>query len=138
MEKTYKGRQRTDTEDRSEVYRNWRHTFGDARYVVDIDQLEYKIENDEVIPVAVIEITREDEKVRCAKALQDAVLYRINEQYAQGKALIKAALMLRVDAYVCIFLKDLSEFHVYNLTKPNGWRVMDQRKYRRWIDWLHR
>ena len=133
---SYKGKKITDGEDRTEAYRDWRHKFGKKRYVVDLDQVEYKIINGNIVPVAVLELTRADWSP--GKSLQDTVLKRIDKQYAQGKALRELSKRIGVDAYIVLFVKDLSEFHIYNLTRDSGWHVCDQEKYSGFIDWLHR
>ena len=134
----YKGKQITDGEDRTEAYRDWRHTFGNSLYVLDVDQVEYKFENDDPVPVAVIELTRADGPVYKPEKLQAAVLHRITEKGPQGKTLLVVADAIGVEAYIVLFLSDLSEFHLYNLTNPTDWKIYNQDRYKKWIKWLHR
>ena len=103
---------------------------------MDIDQVEYRIVDGEFIPVAVLELTRTDEAVRSAVALQTAVLHRISEENIQAKVLVSMAEHLDVDAFLVLFVADLSEFHVYNLSTENGWWVMNPERYQYWIDGL--
>lgn len=125
-------------EDRTEDYRNWRRaTLADNRYVFDVDQVEYRFRNGSPEPVAVIELTRSDYKSANPDNLLAAVLARITEKSAQGKALVTVADALGVGAYIVVFEKDLSAFYVYSLTKPNGWYICDQEKYVRFLNWLH-
>src|SRR5262245_47230829 len=55
-----KARQRTSIEDRTAKYRDWRRTLNRQLYVSDIDQMEWRIVDDEVEPVALLELTRID------------------------------------------------------------------------------
>lgn len=132
-----KPRRLESREDRSLDYRDWRRTFKSSSYVMDMDQVEYRIVDGEFIPVAVIELTREDHPpVRSAVALQTAVLHRISEENIQAKALVSMAERLGVNAFLVLFVADLSEFHVYNLSTENGWWVMNRERYQYWIDGL--
>ena len=131
-----KPRRLDSREDRSLDYRDWRRTFASSSYVMDIDQVEYRIVDDEFIPVAVIELTRTDEAVRSAVALQTSVLRRISEENIQAKVLVSMAERLGVDAFLVLFVADLSEFHVYNLSTEKGWWVMNPERYQYWIDGL--
>ena len=131
-----KPRRLESREDRSLDYRDWRRTFKSSSYVMDMDQVEYRIVDGEFIPVAVIELTRTDEDVRSAVALQTAVLRRISEENIQAKVLVSMAQRLGVDAFLVLFVADLSEFHVYNLSTENGWWVMNPERYQYWIDKL--
>lgn len=137
---TFKGRQRPRGEpDRTEDYRNWRHTFGNKQYVMDLDQVEYKIVDDKIIPCAVLELTRTDEAIYGdGSALYAAVFKRIKIDGSQGKALIEMADRLGVEAYIVLFVKDLSEFHIYNLSTDVGWYRCDQDGYVRFVKFLRR
>lgn len=131
----YKGYQREDKEDRAQAYRDWRHTFGNHLYVSDLDQVEYRIINGEIVPVALIELTRVDDPVRLPKVLQDRVLQRFDVQYASGKFLRTMAGLLDLPAYLVLFVADLSEFHVYSY-QASMWKVMGSDEYKIWIQSL--
>lgn len=131
-----KPRRLESREDRGLDYRDWRRTFKSSSYVMDLDQVEYRIVDGEFIPVAVLELTRTDEAVRSAVALQTAVLHRISVENIQAKVLVSMAKRLGVDAFLVLFVADLSEFHVYNLTTEKRWWVMNPERYQYWIDQL--
>lgn len=133
-------------EDRTSDYRDFRrYQFGDDRYVMDVDQVEYTFREGWPEPVAVIELTRSDYKVSDPSNLLEAVLKRIAVKSPQGKMLRRVAAGLGVNAYIVVFEKDLSWFYVYNLSKPPQyyskpdarWYHLDQARYKEFIDYLH-
>ena len=132
-----KEKRKTDGEDRTELYRDWRRSnFGNNRYVFDVDQIEYRFRNGEPEPVAIIELTRSDFKSSDPAKLLTAVLGRIKDK-AHGKMLNLVAAALGVHAYIVCFEKDLSTFYVYNLTDDRGWATFSQYNYQQLINAMH-
>ncbi len=128
-----KGKQRMDTEDRAADYRNWRHQFGGGCYVSDVDQLEWRIVDDEIRIVASIELSRVDGNVPIPDSYQDAVVNRFGNRDGQSKIIREVAARLGVPAWIVLFRWDLSEFWVFNLSEARGWWHLSPAKYRSWI-----
>ena len=47
-------------EDRALIYTDWRRTIDVGTYCQDIDQVEYRIIDGEIVPVLMLELTRYD------------------------------------------------------------------------------
>lgn len=120
-----------DREDRSLIYRNWHRTLKEF-IMFDVDTIEWRYRNNELIPVAIIELTRTDSENVGEKYLQ-AILDRFNIRDKQGEMIRKVADALKVNAYITLFNQQLSKFWVYNLSQNRGWRIFNQKQY---IDFL--
>ena len=127
-----KQQQRADNEDRSIIYRQWRRGIGGSFYVIDLDQVEFTIRDDKLVPYAVIEITKADQAL-VEGAYLAAALERMTIRDVQGWAVCQLAEMLNVKAWFVVFNKDCSRFWVYNLTDEVAWVEMNEIQY---IDWL--
>ena len=128
-----KGKQRKDAEDRCVEYRNWRHSFGGGCYVMDMDQVEWRLQHSDPVPVAVLELSRVDGNVKLPQTYLDAVTTRFQKRDAQGSAITTFADLLKVKAWIVLFRWDLSEFWIYNLTDGRGWWCMTKPKYHSWV-----
>lgn len=120
-------RQREDIADRSEVYREWRRTWG-VGAVCDLDQVEWRKNQ----PIGIIEITRIDGNVKPPKTYFDAILTRFRRD-GQDRRAMEVAKYLKVKAWITAFRHDLSELWVYNLTDKRGWWHMTPDKYKEWL-----
>lgn len=116
-------------EDRSMKYREWHAKLGKGFYANDVDQIEWRGTGVNGFPVAVIELSRIDEELQNPHAYRKAVLERFTIRDAQAFYAVRVATALGVCAFIVLFKFDLSEFHVYNLTKKKGWFVYDQPGY---------
>ena len=128
-----KARQHASQQDRSLPYRDWRRTIGRSLYVNDIDQLEWRVIDGEIKPVAIIELTRVNGNISVPQSYLDSVLKRITQRDPQSKIACMVADSLNVCAYVVVWRWDLSEFFVYNLTKERGWKYWSPLQYEKWI-----
>lgn len=131
-----KARQYANTEDRTAQYRDWRRKLGRDLYVSDIDQLEWRMVNNTVTPVGVLELTRVNGSKEVPQTYLDAILKRICDRDPQGRVACTVALNLGVKAFVVLFRWDLSEFWAYNLTDARGWFHMWPETYSKWINQL--
>jgi hypothetical protein len=129
-----KGKQRTDSEDRTIEYRAWRHTLGNGLYAADIDQVEWRVRDGVPVPVAVLELSRVDGNVRVPPAYLEAVVDRMTRRDGQASAVTHFASLLGVKAWVVLFRWDLTEYWVYNLSTPRDrWWHLAPDKYRDWL-----
>lgn len=124
--------QRPPIEDRLRPYRDWRWRLGGA-YVADLDQVEYAIVDGEVVPVAVLEMTRVDGDRLPPPSYFESIRSRIMVRDAQGRVAVALAARLGVRAYVVAFRWDCSEFWVCGLTDDTGWKRATPAAYERWI-----
>ena len=136
-----KGRQRDDNEDRTLDYRKWRLNLPRGLYTTDVDQVEWRIRNGEMIPVALLELTRIDKKDGYALRTPSpkyfaAILDRYENRDTQKKTITHLADKLEIDAYIVGYLENLSEFYVYNLSKGGEWETYSETKYKGWLSML--
>ncbi|PKN12747.1 MAG: hypothetical protein CVU69_05130 [Deltaproteobacteria bacterium HGW-Deltaproteobacteria-4] len=119
--------------DRSENYLKWHREQGRELYMQDIDCIEYKFINGEVVPLSVNEITMVESGIAVTTNYLNAIVDRFNRD-AQYKVITSIAKILGVEARVVLYREDCTEFWLYNLTKKKGWleRTPEQMK-----DWLY-
>lgn len=133
-----KGRARADIEDRAADYHRWRQGWGGGYYASDIDCVEWRIVEGQVVPVKVLELTRLDgDRTPLPPAYLEAIKRRFHERDGQAKSIVHLAWMLRVKAIVVLYRYDLTEFWLHDLGKPSGqWVHADEASYRRWLEAL--
>ena len=130
---------REDTEDRSFAYRDarWNLNYGCAQ---DVDYVEYKIVNGEIVYVAVLELTLRETPENLPNP-PAAYFEQVKKRYStesQGKFTKATAKRLGVDAYIVVFNEDASRFWVYNLSKGYGFNnELSREKYFNWLKNLH-
>jgi hypothetical protein len=98
----------------------------------DVDFVEWRYIDGEIVPVAIIELTRADIGMNVNQAWLDAALTRYST-HLQGKGNMIIAKALNVSAYVVVFREDCSEFWVYNLIKGNRWHHGTEEDYIRFL-----
>lgn len=128
-----KDKQRSDNEDRCADYRKWRWTFGDGNYVSDIDHIEWRVIEGEMVPVAIFELSRVDSDSDVPQTYLEAIIDRYTKRDAQSKFIKQVAASLEVYAYIVVFRADLEKFWVYNLSLSCGWYAMNKTAYEKWI-----
>lgn len=128
-----KARQRSSTEDRTVRYRDWRRTLGRALYVNDVDQLEWRMVDEQVQPVGVLELTRVDGSVPVPPSYLARILDRVQRRDPQGRVACELASRCGVFAFLVAWRWNCSEFWVYNLSAARGWWHLTPEKYRTWI-----
>jgi hypothetical protein len=97
-----KAQQRTDNEDRAKIYRDWHRTLRADLAMFDVDTIEWRQRNGELVAVAVIELTRTDSDNVSENYLK-AILDRFDVRDKQGEASRKVAKALGVDAHITLF-----------------------------------
>jgi hypothetical protein len=115
-----KAYQRTDTENRALAYSNFHRTLDRSLLATDVDFIEWRYRDGELVPVGVIEVTRVDKGVFVTETYLKAILYRFEHRDMQAKAARKVAEALGTKAYIVLFREDCSEFWVYCLTTRQG------------------
>ena len=138
--KMTKKRNRQDTEDRTTLYRDarWDQSWP-SRCCQDLDQVEYSIVNDEVVHVAVLELTRRDPHPKFKtppKSYFDSILDRFNSDF-QGRFAVQTAERLGVEAYIIVFDADMERLWVYNLTRKIGFKEFTKVGYFNWLRAKH-
>jgi len=128
-----KGQRREDREDRILEYKQWRWHLGHGCYVADVDAVEWRMKDDQLIPAAVFEMTRVDGNAEVPPSYLRAIIKRMEERDLQGKLAKKVAEKLGVKAWIVAFRHDLTDFWIYNLTDSRGWWPMTQEEYASWL-----
>lgn len=143
-----KARQRTDDEDRSLIYRDFRRLVGNQEkdnrirktaYTTDLDQVEYIFINGIPIPIAILEITRYDfdeyeGNIYSWIKYRTSILNRYFLRDAQGKVIQALAAALKCRAFIVLFRKDLGSFWIFDMIDKNAdWIHKDQNEYKQWL-----
>jgi len=131
-----KKHQREDKADRTADYREWRRVLGSPYYVADIDQVELRKRGpglDGLRPVASLELTRTDSDYHISWDYTENIRKRFVERDAQGLIATELAGLLGVHAWIVLYRHDLTEFWVYNLSRPIYWMHLSRDQYRRWL-----
>lgn len=133
--------------DRLEAYRKWRYGLGDKLFATDVDQVEWRIdEQGDCVPVAILELTRittsDDEKAYLAMhgnypRLGDAYFEAIHARKERDHELerqIRLATLMRLPTFIVAYRDDLSEFYVQRVwPDPTDFRRASQGGYRQWL-----
>ena len=143
-----KALQRSDTEDRSLIYRDWRRETGKTEksgvrrktpYVTDLDQVEFIFVDNKPVPVAILEITRYDfdeydgHNSSWAK-YRSAILDRYFIRDSQGKFIQTIATILNCEAWIVLFRNDLESFWLFDLMHRDAlWVKKNSDEYKEWL-----
>ena len=120
-------------EDRTAEYQRFRRGFGHGAYVTDIDQVEYRRDEEGAIyAVCTLELTRIDGGIP-PDSYFASILKRYNDRDDQGRTARTWAWLLGIPCYIVAYMHDLSSFYVYNLTANEGWWNYSTEGYRRWL-----
>lgn len=121
-------------EDRTQGYRLWhRHELPNDAYVMDMDQIEYKFADREIVPLKAIELSRVDTGVNVTDKYLANVLERFSDTDAQARAIRKFAKLMEIDAVLVLFAQDLSKFWLYNISTKVGWYKFNEERYKKWL-----
>jgi len=129
-----KVRGRKDNEDRTVDYTAWRRKWNRSSYVSDIDQVEWRVRDGQIIPVAVLELTRLDGDMMPRPAYFDAIINRFTKRDGQAKSITLFSKLLGVDAIIVLFHYNLENFWLYNLSTSSGWFHLKKEGYRKWLE----
>ena len=122
-----KAYQRTDTEWRIKPYSDWHRTLSKDLLMLDVDFIEWRYRNGELVAVGVMEVTRVDRGKEVTRRYLDAIIKRFTRRDLQARAARKVAEALGTRAYIVLFREDCSEFWVYNLSDNQGWHYFNPR-----------
>ena len=109
-----KAYQRSDTEWRIKPYSDWHRTLDKSLLMLDVDFIEWRIRDGELVAVGVMEVTRVDNGITVTQAYLDAIISRFESRDLQAQAARKVAEALGTNAYIVLFREDCSEFWVYS------------------------
>lgn len=128
--------QRKDTEDRALPFRMWLREIS-TPMCMDLDMMFFKVVDDEELePVAMMEITRTDTKETCDAYLA-AILHRFFTRDWQGKMVRAVAKGLGIPAYIVLFNITVDKFWVYDIMGDGGWKKdVGELSMQRWINGL--
>lgn len=105
-------------------YSIWHRTLPNSCYAQDIDYVEYRFVNNEVVPVAIIETTVLDyipanqfEETR----ILNKIIERLYSQSAQSKFLTHIAKRLNLPVYLVTFDRDLHIIYVLDMIRKEKW-----------------
>jgi hypothetical protein len=125
----------TDDIDRLAAYRTWRYSIGkDRHYVLDVDQVEYRLRGGKLVPVAVLEMTRAD----VAGADPDRkLLHDIRTRSTwQREALEHIATLLGVPLYIVVYHAHLEEYFILAATGVELAHIIGRKRYADWLEAL--
>ena len=114
------------------AYREWRWEWGGGNYVTDVDQVEWRSVDGELVPVAVFELTCVRGEKDLPPTYLQAVLRRFDRDF-QGEAATRIAALFGCQAYIVVWRENLEDFWVFNLSRRSGWRSMDRDGFRAWV-----
>lgn len=118
--------QRPDTDvDRTVKYREWHRTFGPDICVNDLDQIEWRVIDGAVVPVAHIELSRVDGNRDVPLTYLEAAWNRFTVRDLQSKVSTLVAEALGIPAYFVLFRWDLTEFWIREFYVPGRAPVDD-------------
>ncbi len=115
------------------AYRAWRQTWGCGAFVNDIDQIEWRLVDGDVVPIMALEMTRLDGGVHPPATYFEAILTRYQRRDGQALAITAFAERLGVPAVIVLWRHDLSDFWIYNLSTHQGWFYLTAPQYKRWL-----
>ena len=126
-----KSRQRTDTEDRAMVYRDWLRTHKSPNgFYLDADLIKWRTGDKGVpVPCAITEITRCDSEQVSTNYLR-AIERRWFERDSQGVCFEELGRMLGVPVYIVLFQKELKWIYAFSFQNktwkkftPDEWEL---------------
>ena len=132
-------RNRDDIEDRTMAYRDLRRLYK-GTYTQDIDQLEYSFYGEEIVLVAILELTRVDYNPNFPNGPTPKYFEKILERFYydnQARLAVEVAERLGIEAYIVAFDEPLDRFWVYNLSQKRGWKFFNRENYFAWIEGKH-
>jgi len=135
-ESNAKAHQRTDAENRILPYSRWHRTLDRSLLMADVDFIEWRFRNGEIVPVGVMEVTRIDLGRVVNENYLNAILQRYNVRDLQGRIARKVAEKMGTKAYIVLFREDCSEFWVYDLTNSIGWDYYNPQEMENFLRWL--
>ncbi len=123
-------------EDRGAAYAAFRRPLG-LGVVMDFDQVEYRRDaNGDLVPAALLELTRVDGNIPVPKTYLAAILARYQKRDRQSQLVCEGARRLGTTAWIVAFRHDLTEFWIYNLSDERGWWSGDQKWYVEFLEGL--
>jgi hypothetical protein len=96
--------------------------------MLDVDFIEWRFINGNLVPVGVMEATRVDLGRQVNDGYLNAITQRYLERDMQARATKFVAAKLDTKAYIILFRADCSEFWVFNLSDGGAWQYFDPKQ----------
>ncbi|MBV9673356.1 MAG: hypothetical protein JO076_11115 [Verrucomicrobia bacterium] len=132
-----KAHQREDTENRILPYSLWHRTLDRSLLMLDVDFIEWRFKDGELIPAGVMEVTRVDMGKVVDQGYLESIVRRYDMRDLQGRVAREVAKALKTRAYVVLFREDCSEFWVYDLTYNRGWAYFNPEEMEAFLKRIH-
>jgi hypothetical protein len=131
-----------NAEERMLPYLKFRRSLEASKYgyATDVDMIEWRVIDDVMLPVGVLEFTTtHEESINKIQPYLMTILERYNKGM-QGYAAKHVATCLGVHAYIVFFTKECDDFWIYRLTQPwrQGWVQVGRERYMEFIRTLRR
>lgn len=127
---------RPETKDRAKEFQQWHRTLGRRLLASDVDLVEWRFIDGELVPVGVLEITLAD--CEPSGKYLDAIIHRYEKKDVQGRTARHVADALGCKAWIVCYTQGCEKFWVWNLTESKGWFAMDKRQMELFLEGLER
>lgn len=127
---------RPETKDRAKEFQQWHRTLGRRLLASDVDLVEWRFIDGELVAVGVLEITLAD----CEPSDQylDAIIHRYEKKDVQGRTARRVADSLGCKAWIVCYTQGCKNFWVWNLTESKGWFRFDNKQMELFLEGLER
>tara|TARA_R110001599_G_scaffold174976_1_gene366956 strand:- start:4447 stop:4860 length:414 start_codon:yes stop_codon:yes gene_type:complete len=127
---------RPETKDRAREFQQWHRTLGRRLLASDVDLVEWRFIDGELVPVGVLEITLADSEP--SQAYLDAIICRYEKKDVQGRTARHVANALGCKAWIVCYTEGCKRFWIYNLTERKGWFDLDGGEMEQFLEGLER
>jgi hypothetical protein len=127
---------RPETKDRAKEFQQWHRTLGRRLLASDVDLVEWRFIDGELVPVGVLEITLAD--CEPSQSYLDAIICRYEKKDVQGRTARHVADALGCKAWIICYTQGCGSFWVYNLTESKGWYDLGASEMEQFLEGLER
>tara|TARA_B100001123_G_scaffold170526_1_gene196134 strand:+ start:4522 stop:4950 length:429 start_codon:yes stop_codon:yes gene_type:complete len=127
---------RPETQDRAKEFQQWHRTLGRRLLASDVDLVEWRLIDGELVPVGVLEITLADWPP--TKPYLDAIIHRYEKKDVQGRTARHVADALGCKAWIVCYTQGCQKFWVWNLTESKGWFNFNAKQMELFLEGLER
>ncbi len=127
---------RPETKDRAKEFQQWHRTLGRRLLASDVDLVEWRFIDGELVPVGVLEITLAD--CEPSQSYLDAIICRYEKKDVQGRTARHVAKALGCKAWIVCYTQGCNNFWIYNLTERKGWYDLNGSEMEQFLEGLER
>tara|TARA_B100000519_G_scaffold108549_1_gene94051 strand:+ start:4856 stop:5284 length:429 start_codon:yes stop_codon:yes gene_type:complete len=127
---------RPETQDRAKEFQQWHRTLGRRLLASDVDLVEWRLIDGELVPVGVLEITLADWPP--TEPYLDAIIHRYEKKDVQGRTARHVADALGCKAWIVCYTQGCKKFWVWNLTESKGWFKFNTEQMELFLEGLER